>query len=263
MQYTLGIDISTWNDRNDTPQMPDFAKAKANGAHFAFIRASQDTFPDPDFKTNWQNAKSAGLPRGAYHFFDLRPGKHTTKEQAQYFCSLLKGDAGELPPVMDYERPNASYPELPPHDQSLSIIEEFSNVVYAELGEYPIIYTNWSALQYRLDPVPEWLRKRGLWLAGYPYVNAGETPQQAADKALARGSYDSNRWFGWPWTFWQFSDRGDGAAFGMESKQVDLDYFNGSPDKLAQYCGCTPKPEPTDAEKLRILWADYKKRGGV
>jgi len=262
--HTLGIDISVWQDRNDTPQMPDFAKAKANGAHFAFIRASQDVYPDPDFRTNWANAKAAGLYRGAYHFFDLRASARPTKEQAKYFCSLLATDKGELPPVMDFEYPGGTvYPQLPERTKSLSIIFEFSETVYAELGEYPIIYTNWSTLQYKLQPIPDWLKKRGLWLAGYPYVNAGETPVQAIDRMLKAGGYDSNRHFGWPWTFLQFSDKGDGAAFGMESKGVDLDYFFGTPEMLKTYCGGdAPENEPTDAEKLRRLWDDYKKRGG-
>jgi len=260
MTHTLGIDISVWQDSNSTSQTPDFNKAKANGARFAFIRASQDVYPDPDFRVNWANAKAAGLPRGAYHMFDMRPGTQSAKNQAEYFCSLLTSDPGELPPVFDFERPNANYPELPPRARSLELINEFSEVVKSRTGRYPIIYTNWSTLQYTLQPIPDWLKGRGLWLAGYPYINAGETVVQAGERALKAGWYDSQRHFGWPWTFWQFSDRGNGPAFGMESQQIDLDFFRGDEADLHAYCGVTVA-EPTDAEKLKILWEQYK-RGG-
>src|SRR3990172_126632 len=28
------------------------------------------------------------------------------------------------------------------------------------------------------------------------------------------------------WTFWQFTDHGDGYKYGVESKEIDLNYFN-------------------------------------
>ena len=64
--YTvLGIDCSKWKDDNSTPQQMDFFKAKAEGASFVFIKASQSTWLDSDFIYNWQAAKDAGLMRGA------------------------------------------------------------------------------------------------------------------------------------------------------------------------------------------------------
>ena len=63
-----GIDISVWQDDNSTPQHMDMEKAKAAGARFIFIKACERGFIDPDFIYNWQNAKDAGIPRGAYHF---------------------------------------------------------------------------------------------------------------------------------------------------------------------------------------------------
>jgi hypothetical protein len=38
------------------------------------------------------------------------------------------------------------------------------------------------------------------------------------------------------WTYWQFTSNGDGALFGVESKDIDLSYFNGTEaDFLARY----------------------------
>ncbi|NPV77892.1 MAG: hypothetical protein HPY59_16145, partial [Anaerolineae bacterium] len=82
MERTLGIDVSFWQDNNNTPQQIDWNKAKKAGAVFAFIKASQATFTDSDFEYNWQNAKTAGILRGAYHFYDYRV---SPKTQATYF----------------------------------------------------------------------------------------------------------------------------------------------------------------------------------
>jgi GH25 family lysozyme M1 (1,4-beta-N-acetylmuramidase) len=39
-QLTPGIDVSRWQDDNNTPQQIDFRKAYAAGARFVFIKAS-------------------------------------------------------------------------------------------------------------------------------------------------------------------------------------------------------------------------------
>lgn len=46
------------------------------------------------------------------------------------------------------------------------------------------------------------------------------------------------------WTYWQFTDDGDGTLFGVESREIDLNYFNGSEAEfLARY----PAPQNTEA----------------
>ena len=104
-----GIDVSKWQDDNSTPQKMDFSKSVDQGAKFVFIKATERMGVDGDFLWNWDSAKSAGLLRGAYHFlrWDL-----SGLTQARIFCSLLKDDRGELPPVADYEAParNGRYP---------------------------------------------------------------------------------------------------------------------------------------------------------
>jgi len=63
-----GIDVSHWQDDNSTPQQIDFNKAKKAGAEYVFIKASERMSIDGDLVYNWDNAKEAGLLRGAYHF---------------------------------------------------------------------------------------------------------------------------------------------------------------------------------------------------
>ena len=57
----LGIDVSFWQDNNTTPQQVNWRKAKAAGAVFAFIKASQAAYTDEDFEYNWKEAKAAGI----------------------------------------------------------------------------------------------------------------------------------------------------------------------------------------------------------
>src|SRR5512139_2562731 len=64
MATVPGIDVSYWNAGIDWP------KVRAAGQRFTFIKASEgDGYLDPTFDDNWRGAKSAGLLRGAYHFF--------------------------------------------------------------------------------------------------------------------------------------------------------------------------------------------------
>jgi GH25 family lysozyme M1 (1,4-beta-N-acetylmuramidase) len=69
---TLGMDVSFYQDYNGSPQQIDFAKAKANGIEFVFIREGQNNFPDSDLEYNKFESKKAGLIRGFYHFMDYR-----------------------------------------------------------------------------------------------------------------------------------------------------------------------------------------------
>ena len=65
MTNIIGPDISFYQDDNETPQGVDFVKMRTV-TDWVIIRAGQNTWIDPDFKTNWTNAKAAGLRRGSY-----------------------------------------------------------------------------------------------------------------------------------------------------------------------------------------------------
>lgn len=223
MSYTLGIDVSHWNDSNATPQRIDFRKAKQAGAQFVFIKASQNNFTDEDFAYNWQAAKDAGLLRGAYHFYDYR---YRAGKQAEYLWGLLKDDPGELPPVLDAEPYWQPYPG---RLGWLAGISEFYGVLDQLAGRPGIFYSNPATL-LSLKPIPDWLLAHPLWVAHYG-VNAPNPVSWAR------------------WTFWQFTDRLDGIAYGMESKQLDGNYFNGTLDELRAWAGVdkpqpAPQPEP-------------------
>ncbi len=211
-----GIDISKWNGEWDA------AKAKAAGAAFVFIKASQATFTDPLFRVNWQKAKDAGLLRGAYHYLDYTK---PARDQANYYADLLDADPGELSPVVDYEQRRT--------DENVGAarlaLRDFIEQLKAR-GYTPMIYTApafWST--YGSTDV-YWQQYR-LWIAHYTTASAPTVPLP------------------WKaWTFWQYTSKGDGPTYGTQSYNVDLNYFNGTLEELYQLAGVpipTPTPTPT------------------
>ena len=208
----LGVDISHWQGK------PDFVKMKKAGVSFIYIKASQNMWYDQSFKTNWEGAREAGLLRGAYHFYDMRDGSDTPKHQAEYFANLLADDPGELRPALDFECPGiAGYPNYPPHDQSDKIVRQFSEKVKMILGVMPILYTNLAGITH-LDPLTEMVKGMDLWIAWYNLTS--HYPKLGAF---------SN------WRVWQYKSTGDGLAFGVESKGLDMDAFNGTVEDLYDY----------------------------
>lgn len=226
MDYATGIDVSVWQDDNSTAQKMNFAKAKAAGANFVFIKASERGGVDPDFIYNWQAAKEAGLPRGAYHFlrWDL-----SGLMQARIFCATFKDDPGELPPVADFEAPvkDGKYP-------SNALLGQFLEEVESITGVVPIIYTSpgfWRSYGKIKDTSKfdsKWAYYP-LWIAHYmkSYTPGVSKPDEIEPWKSTGKS----------WTFWQYTSSGDGYKFGAESKGLDMNFFNGDMVDFHKFIG--------------------------
>lgn len=188
-----GIDVSHYQGTIDWQQV-----AQA-GIRFVFVKATQGiTVVDPQFQTNWQGAKAAGLLRGAYHFFepDDDPGL-----QVQNLLAALGGDPGELPPALDVETHGDAV-------QILAGVQSWIALVEAALGRTVILYTSpgfWKTLG------APGLPGQPLWIAEYG-VSAPKLPAGWTD-----------------WTFWQSSQ--SGTVAGIQGA-VDLDEFQGTLEDL-------------------------------
>ena len=80
MATVPGIDVSYWNAGIDWP------KVRATGQRYVFAKATEgDYYSDTTFDNNWFGAKSAGLLRGAYHFYRCNVD---AKKQADYFIFI-------------------------------------------------------------------------------------------------------------------------------------------------------------------------------
>lgn len=223
MRKIIGPDVSFYQDAPNTPQGIDFVRLN-QVADFVIIRAGQNNWPDSDFEDNWRNAKQAGLPRGSYWFYDSRADP---RQQAELWFRLLDGDLGELPLFADFEEAyQGPYTGWTHWKVFLDRIKAL--VGRKEVGIYTAFYY-WQ----RNAPNPvtqaaelEYFHRYPLWIANYG-VTAPQVPKP----------WGTNEWL-----FWQFTASGDGLYYGVESLEIDLNYFNGDAQAFAQRFN-VPVPE--------------------
>lgn len=150
-----GIDVSKWQGNID------WNRVKASGVDFAILRAgygSVSSQKDPTFEDNYQNAKAAGIPVGAYHY-SYAKDIAGAKREAQTFLEWIKGKQFEYPVVFDIEE-SATY-NLGRNTVS-EIIKTFCSIVEAA-GYYVSVYTNKSWLDHVVSD--EVKSKYDTWLA--------------------------------------------------------------------------------------------------
>jgi lysozyme len=192
----LGMDVSHWQVK------VDWAKAKAAGIDFAFIKATQgNSITDERFAENWSNSAIAGVDRGAYHFYDYRVDPIS---QAKHFLKTVPL-SGELPHVCDAEAIKVN-PAIKVPANYADQLRTFCEILESVTQVRPVIYTAWSFWSTYCASAT-WARQYPLWIANYNWT-APMTPLPWAPDG---------------WTFWQFTDRGPGATYGVQSKQIDLD----------------------------------------
>jgi len=192
-----GVDVSSYQGTCDWVQ---FA---AGGSTFAFIKATEGLHTvDSQFARNWATAKSAGLVRGAYHFFypHLDP-----VAQARHFAQIVDIAAGDLPPVLDLEVSDSYKPAA-----LASIVQTFLDAMERAKGAAPIIYVSpgfWTGSMGDSKA----FSKYPLWVAHWG-VSSPSVPANWQD-----------------WAFWQSTPHGHVAGIGGE---VDLDQFNDGKNTL-------------------------------
>jgi len=130
-----GIDVS--HHSGDV----EWEQVVSDGLTFGLAKASEGVdWTDPMFATNWKKMKSARIIRGAYHFYiaDDDP-----IEQAKNFIQNVTLGPGDLPPVVDIEKPGKIK-----GDALAKEIKRWLDHVENHFGVKPIIYTTpnfWNA----------------------------------------------------------------------------------------------------------------------
>ncbi|MBG0741521.1 S-layer homology domain-containing protein [Paeniglutamicibacter antarcticus] len=219
-----GMDVSGWQGN------VDWARATANGAKFAYIKASEGTgFTSNYFASQYNGAFAAGMIRGAYHF--ALPDRSTGKAQADFFVSNGGGwspDGGTLPPLLDIEyNPYGDTCYGLSQSGMVRWINDFAKTVRDRTGRPPAIYTtaDW------------WTRCTGN--------NAG-----LSDNPLFIAAYST--WVGpmpasWDtYSFWQHADSGIFPG--------DQDVFNGTLRQLTAFA-TGPGPAFTDVSAADQFFA--------
>jgi len=205
----FGMDISHW-----AGGPVNFRVAKENGCQFVFIKATNNGYEVDWFRENWELARLAGVPRGAYAWLYPSRIKSANTQANQLYELLEELGHGELPPVVDFEKTWYDYEPANPDAKDLwGFLETYWRVS----GVKPIIYTGPSYWDEHGTKETHWAEYM-LWIANYDK----DTPTVP----LPWGSVGNPRW-----TFWQWTERGKGTDFGVDKyrkRAVDLNYFNGS-----------------------------------
>lgn len=199
-----GIDVSKW-------QGPiDWHRVRASGVSFAFIKATEGgDHLDERFAENWEGARRAGVPRGAYHFYYFCRPAH---EQARWFLAHVPRERGAMPPVLDVEWNHLSRTcrHRPPAHEVRDEMRVWKEIVGAHYGRRPVIYTTVDFYRdnelWRVSGYEFWLRS----VAGHPMH---VYPDQ-------------------PWTFWQYT--GTGVVEGIRGN-TDINVFRGSRGQWGQW----------------------------
>ena len=190
-----------------------------SGKGFAIIKATQGTsYTDAEFAANWAALKSAGVVRGAYHFFDATV---SGVDQANFFLKVVGTiEPGDLPPTLDIECPVAGQSDClgngnsgaAPASQITQAMNDFLTTVKTATGLTPIVYSYGSWFSDN-GVTTTGLESYPLWLADYSGTSCFEVPT--------------------PWTaatIWQYDSSGT-----VSGVNVDDDYFLGTAAQLATF----------------------------
>ncbi|MDE2579386.1 MAG: glycoside hydrolase family 25 protein [Hyphomicrobiales bacterium] len=193
-----GIDVSKYQGRID------WNAVAASNVHFAWIKATEGAeVLDTRFRENWEGARAAGVPRGAYHFvYWCRPWR----QEMAWFEHNVPRDPDALPPVLDVEatpKSRSCHRTLYPQ-QTVAEMRAMLHEMERHFGKKPIIYTTVDFYEAilsdgSLGEYPMWVRST----KHRPHVR-----------------YGSRKWH-----FWQYQS--DGAVSGIAGR-VDRNVFHGS-----------------------------------
>jgi len=119
----------------------DWSQVKTAGLSFAYVKATEGAESvDEDFAANWAGAASAGLARGAYHFYNFCK---TGSEQAANFIKTVPADADALPPTVDLED-SSDCATRPAKAAFRANLAAFVKAIAAAYGHAPILYVNYA-----------------------------------------------------------------------------------------------------------------------
>lgn len=148
-----GIDLSHHNGKIDLTAITD-------SIDFIYLKASEGaTWRDPMYDTYYSQAKDAGIPVGAYHFFNFTIDGRL---QAENFLWHTRHHSLDLQPVIDVETHTQS--SLP----DSKVIDRLTDMITAlrDAGYNPIIYTH----RYGVERFIEKLKitpKPKIWISSF------------------------------------------------------------------------------------------------
>lgn len=188
------------------------------------IRASYGMMKDKLFDTLTEAAQPI-LVRGAYHYFS---SNIPWKTQADLFLKHVK-DKGFHFYMLDFERAFNN------KSQGFALGASKWIAYVAEQTDKKVgLYTNPATYREWLLPYGNWMVKWPLWVAQWPFF---PRPDIGSPKMTGMRRSD--------WVLWQYSGDGNhkGEFYGVGSRDVDEDVFNGTAEELRAWAGVVI-PEP-------------------
>jgi GH25 family lysozyme M1 (1,4-beta-N-acetylmuramidase) len=220
-QRPLGIDVSSFQSNN-----VNWASVKSGGYTFAWAKATEGvSIADEDFTVNEGNAKSAGVPIGAYDF--AHPEDNTPSAEANHFWGVagnyVKADGKSLMPMLDYE----TFPGTVVGANTYADWANLwcSNVVAlaaaAGVVVKPVIYIS-ACNTTELSSEDNWTIP---WIANYN----GDAASSGNPWEGTTCSEDEI-WGSGTWDIWQYSS--SVTVPGVSTGPCDVDVFNGTSSSL-------------------------------
>lgn len=238
----LGSDISRWQHAGNAPI--NFVKMYDAGVRFLFIKGTDSNVLGAAAAKYWSSidfpaAREAGLLTGIYHASLIPRGISADaafaagQQQADLPIDHLNSLGGLVPGVLPIVLDVESFSR--PSGTSAAVVTNFSLGFTARVkertGKNPIIYSNLNFIRsYLQNPA---LTSNYLWVANYSQTsNPASTPSGGCSRTLwSSSACDLN------WTFWQYTDRGDGSAYGIPRGGLDLNVFAFSSNELLAMAG--------------------------
>lgn len=190
----------------------DFNKMKEK-ANAVIIKAGQRNYSDPAFEISWSNAKKAGLPRGSYWFCDKFDNP---RNQARLYWSLMKNDLPEGILAADFE--NGSWLDLNNLYVFINELQQISGLPNNKIAVYTNYYYFMEASQ---NAKREWFGNYPLWIASYT-----RDPKDVRTPPVWKESL-----------IWQYGTPVIGLDSGVQSKEIDANWFNGDLEKFKTFFG--------------------------
>ena len=174
---------------------------------FAYIKSTEGTsIRNKFYLKDYTDARSHGIPVGAYHFFSVRtPGA----EQARHFIRNTLFRQGDLPPVLDIEPSEAQIRQMGGEEAMFRHIRIWLKAVERWTGVKPILYVNQMFVNRHLEHQPDLKHDYRVWIARYS--------EYKPDLRL---------------TYWQLCP--DGRVAGIQG-HVDINVFNGYKSQFDEF----------------------------
>jgi lysozyme len=259
----FGLDISRYQHTQDKPI--DFEKMYNAGVRFLMINGGNTLSAADSVASNYyfadrSLAQAAGIFTGMYYYVHLPNTKvarvivANAHNQALKIINRLNQHGGygdlDLPVALDLETTcthktssGVCRASMSKNNVGLWTRTWLTDLTQAT-GRKPIVYSYLSFLSANLSS-PAALGAYPLWIAtaGIDPSKPESQPGIYKDRCFRSPWSDANCYLSW--TFWQYSSGGAGARYGLQTKAVDLDIFNGSSDQFLAIAGVMPSTQDT------------------